>query len=145
MKRQFSAGGIVFRGKEVLLVRNASIKDERSSTKYKKIAYWGFPKGHLEEGESSQDAALREVKEETGIDAKISSKVGQVSYIFTQYGERIFKVVTFFLMEYEGGDGKPQLSEVTQIAWMDPNDALKLISFKNDQEMLKQALKLLNG
>jgi 8-oxo-dGTP diphosphatase len=138
MIRQFSAGGIVFKGDKVLVVKNASIKD-------KKTAYWGFPKGHLEKGEGSKEAALREVKEETGIEAKISSKLGEVSYIFTQYGERIFKVVTFFLMEYVSGEDKAQLNEVSQINWLSPKDALEILSFKNDKEMLQKALDIKNG
>lgn len=133
MLRQFSAGGIVFKGDQVLVAQNSSIKDN-------KISFWGFPKGHLEEGESSASAALREVEEETGIKAKIIQKVGQSKYIFTQKGEKIFKVVTIFLMEYESGEPIPQVEEINEVVWTDPQTALKTLTFKNDKNLLKKAL-----
>jgi 8-oxo-dGTP diphosphatase len=141
MKRQFSAGGIVFKEDQVLVVQNTAIKD-------KKISFWGFPKGHLEKGETTGEAALREVKEETGIEAKISSifkKVGESKYFFTQKGERIFKVVTVYLMDYVSGEPISQKGEITESRWMGPEEALRILSFKNDKDLLKKALNLKNG
>lgn len=135
MIRQFSAGAIVFKNGKVLLIKNKSIKD-------KKISFWGFPKGHLEKGEKSRDAALRELKEETGIEAEIVEKVGDSKYVFTQNGEKIFKVVVIFLMEYKSGEGKPQLAEIDEVLWVDPKEALELLIFKNDKELLKKALEV---
>lgn len=138
MIRHFSAGGIVFKDGEVLVVHNTSIKD-------KKISFWGFPKGHLEDGESSEDAALREVEEETGIKARIIEKIGQSKYFFGQKDQKIFKVVTVFLMEYLEGEAKPQLSEILEVKWVFPEEALKILSFKNDKDLLKKALEIKNG
>ncbi len=138
MIRQFSAGGIVFKDGKVLLVHNISIKD-------KKISFWGFPKGHLEEGESSKIAALREVEEEAGIKTEIIGKVGQSKYIFTVKGEKIFKVVTVFLMKYLKGEAKPQLSEIIEVKWLSPQEALKTLSFKNDKDLLEKALELIGN
>jgi len=138
MIRQFSAGAIVFKDGEVLVIKNRSIKDM-------KISFWGFPKGHLEKGESSKDAALREVKEETGIEAEILEKIGESKYVFTQNGEKIFKVVNIFSMKYLSGEPKPQLDEIDEVSWMHPQQALKILSFKNDKELLAKAIKLLNG
>lgn len=135
MLRQFSAGGIVFKDKQVLVAQNSSIKD-------KKISFWGFPKGHLEEGESSKEAALREVEEESGIKAEIIDKVGQSKYVFTQNGEKIFKVVTIFLMKYLSGEIKPQASEITKVKWINPQEALKILTFKNDKDLLQKSLEL---
>lgn len=82
MKREFSAGGIVFNNQGQVLVT------QHSSNKH-----WSFPKGHIEKGQSSKEAALREVKEEVGIEAEIIGKVGQSSYVFQNKGEKIFKDV----------------------------------------------------
>lgn len=133
MINQFSAGGIVFKGNKVLVVQNSSIKD-------KKVSFWGFPKGHLNEGESSKNAALREVEEETGIKGKIIDKVGQSKYFFSQNGGKIFKVVTIFKMEYVSGDSMPQVAEINEVKWLDPDEAMKFLTFKNDKDLLKKAL-----
>ena len=140
MQRHFSAGAIVFKEGKVLLIKNKSIKDEQSSTAYKKISFWGFPKGHIEKGESSKDASLRELKEETGIEAEITSKLGDSKYIFTQNGEKIFKVVIVYLMEYKSGEAKPQLAEIDEVVWLDPSEALNLLTFKNDKILLQKAI-----
>ena len=134
MQRHFSAGAIVFKEGKVLLIKNKSIKD-------KKVSFWGFPKGHLEKGEKSRDAALRELKEETGIEAEIVEKVGDSKYVFTQNGEKIFKVVVIFIMEYKSGVGKPQLAEIDEVLWLEPKEALERLSFKNDKELLEKVLK----
>lgn len=135
MIRQFSAGGIVFKKDKVLVVQNSAIRD-------KKISFWGFPKGHLEEGEKSEETALREVEEETSVKAKIVSKVGESKYFFTQGNQRIFKVVNIFLMEYLEGEPKPQQKEITKVKWFLPDQALKILSFKNDKNLLRLALKM---
>ncbi|MBI2022459.1 NUDIX hydrolase [Candidatus Daviesbacteria bacterium] len=138
MLRQFSAGAIVFKDGKVLLIKNKSIKD-------KKISFWGFPKGHIEKEESSKDAALRELEEETGIKAEIIKKVGESRYIFTQGGERIFKIVIVYLMKYLSGEAKPQIAEIDEVVWMDPDQALKTLTFKNDRDLLKKVIEIKNG
>ena len=134
LKRESSAGGIVFKGDRVLLVKNY-IPD-------KDVNYWGFPKGHIEKGESGPQAALREVGEETGVVAQISQKIGDVKYIFYWEGEKIFKNVAMFLMDYQSGELKHQEKELAEAKWFSAEEALKIISFKNDREMLKKALEL---
>src|SRR3989344_6198762 len=136
MKREFSAGGIVINDKgEVLLINNSGMKDK---LKY----YWGFPKGHLNPGESSKDAALREIKEETNLDTEIIAKIGDSKYVFTVNDEKIFKVVTIFLMKHLNGEIKIQESELLGAAWFSPEEALKKLSFTNDKTLLKKALEL---
>ena len=139
MKREFSAGGIVFNKQgQVLVIQNASMRDTRK-------IYWGFPKGRLEEKESNKDAALREVKEETGIDTEIIEKVGESKYVFTFQGEKIFKVVTIFLMSALTEDINYQKEELEGAGWMEPSEALKVLSFSNDKTLLKKALEMKNG
>jgi 8-oxo-dGTP pyrophosphatase MutT (NUDIX family) len=142
MQRDFGSGGLVFRNQdnklEVLLIQNHKMTrpDE---------FWWGLPKGHIDKGETSEQAALREVKEETGISAEISEKVGDSKYIFTLNGEKVFKVVTIYLMKYLSGDAAPQQSEISKVEWVDAERALDQLSFANDKSLLKQALVLLDN
>ncbi len=131
MKREFSAGGIVFNKKGQVLL-----------TKHSQNHHWGFPKGLIEEGQKSEEAALREVKEEGGVEAKILGKIGYSKYIYTFEKEKIFKVVTYFLMEYISGNPKDHDWEMEDAGWFSPDEALKTLSFSQDKNLLKQALLL---
>ncbi len=133
MKREFSAGGIVLKEGKVLLIKNAALRDPKK-------AYWGFPKGHIDRGESSRDAALREIKEETKIEAEIVAKLGESQYVFTRSGERIVKHVDYYLFKYNSGEEQAQELEVLEVKWFDPGEAMELLSFKKDQEFLNQAM-----
>jgi 8-oxo-dGTP diphosphatase len=136
MKRIFSAGGIVFNNVgQVLLTKAGSLRDESKK-------HWAFPKGHIDPGETSTEAALREVKEETGVEAKIISKVGDSKYTFAYNGEKIFKVASYFLMEYISGELIPQIGEIEEVDWVSTEEALKILSFSADKDLLKKALEL---
>lgn len=117
------------------MIKNAAMKDPNK-------AYWGFPKGHIDKGEKSDQAALREIKEETQIEAEIVTKLGDSQYVFTRSGEKIFKVVVYYLLKYISGEIKPQEREVLEVKWFDPEEAMGLLSFKKDKEFLEKALKL---
>ena len=134
MKREFSAGGIVIKSGKVLLIKNAALRDPKK-------AYWGFPKGHIDKGEKSTAAALREIKEETGIEAEIVKKLGDSQYVFTRSGEKVFKQVVYYLLRYKSGDMQPQELEVLEVKWFDPGEAMDLLTFKKDKGMLRLALK----
>lgn len=131
MKREYSAGGIVLKGNQVLLIKNAALRDPSK-------AYWGFPKGHIDEGEKAEETAVREISEETGIAAEIVKKLGESSYIFTKEGEKISKSVTYFLLVYTGGQIKAQDLEVLGAGWYGMKEALEMLSFKKDIEFLQQ-------
>lgn len=135
MKREYSAGGIVLKGNQVLLIKNAALRDPSK-------AYWGFPKGHINEGESAEEAAVREIKEETGVEAEIVKKLGESSYIFTKQGEQISKTVVYFLLVYTVGEIKAQDLEVLDAGWYTPKEALAMLSFKKDCEFLENALEM---
>lgn len=139
MRREFSAGGIVFNNKnQVLLINNAAMRDPNKS-------YWGFPKGHIDPGEKSQDGAVREVKEETGLEVTVIDKIGDSKYVFQASGEKIFKVVIMFLMEVGNDQITIQQEELLDTAWFEPEEALEKISFSNDKALLKKALEIRNG
>lgn len=129
MKREFSAGGIVFnKAGQVLLVQHSSNK------------HWSFPKGQIELGKSSKETAIREVKEEGGVEAEIIDKVGNSKYVYTKDGEKIFKVVTVYLMKYVSGDIEDHDWEVSDIVWFTPEAALKQLTFSQDKDLLRIAL-----
>lgn len=132
MTREFSAGGIVFDNGRVLLTQH--------STNH----HWGFPKGNIQKGESGKDAALREVREEGGVAAEIIAKVGDSKYIYThpESKEKIFKIVTVFLMKYISGDTKDHDWEVEEAGWFDVEEALGKLSFSQDKQHLKKAMEL---
>ncbi|MDD5415425.1 MAG: NUDIX hydrolase [Candidatus Daviesbacteria bacterium] len=134
MKREFSAGGIVFNEKGQVLL-----------TKHSQNKHWSFPKGLIDPGQTSEEAAIREVKEEGGIEAEIIGKVGYSKYVYTLKGERIFKVVVYFLMKYVSGDIADHDFEVEESGWYEPEDALKQLTFSQDKELLKKALEIKNG
>jgi bis(5'-nucleosidyl)-tetraphosphatase len=133
-KRVISSGGLVLRGElpEVLVV---SLKGGRVVT---------LPKGQVEPGERYPETAVREVREETGVEAEVLSPLGKVRYYFTvREGEEpvtVSKEVRYFLMAYRGGEPKPQLSEVEAAYFLPVSEALERLSYPNEREMLKRAL-----
>ncbi|MCS7164557.1 MAG: NUDIX hydrolase [Thermodesulfovibrio sp.] len=136
MKRVFSAGGIVYK-KE-----NGIIKVLLISTKDEKV--WGLPKGIIEKGETAEETALREMKEETGVDVRIVDELGEVSYWFVMEGEKYFKTVKYFLAEYTGGQINPDW-EISSAEWFDIEEALQKLTYKTDKDILKKAMEKING
>lgn len=120
---EISAGGIVFkkdgRGWKVLMVKN-------------RRGAWTFPKGRVEEEENLEEAALREVEEETGIKAEIERYVGSVEYTYHK-GEGIVvdKKVHFFIMKYISGDPKPDGVENISVRWFDLHKVKDYMSYEN--------------
>ncbi len=131
MKREFSAGGIVFKDGKVLLTKHSQNKS------------WSFPKGLIDPPQTSKEAAIREVKEEGGVEVEIVDKVGYSKYVYSLHGEKIFKVVTYFLMKYKSGDPKDHDWEVEEAGWYEAEDALKQLTFSQDKTLLKNALEII--
>ncbi len=106
----------------------------RSSTR------WGLPKGAVMEGETSEQAALREVKEETGLDAEIIRPLDTIEYYFRAGDALIHKRVDFYLMRYLGGELTPQLSEVDDVKWVELRESISKASFDSERKLLESAL-----
>lgn len=133
-KREFSAGGIVFRKKngatEVLLIKDS----------YER---WSWPKGKIDKSERSVDAAVREIKEEVGLNnIRVLGKIGRSNYFFRLKGELIFKTVFFFLVEANSEEKlKVQKSEIEDARWFKPKEALDSVKYKGAKELLEKAIK----
>jgi 8-oxo-dGTP pyrophosphatase MutT (NUDIX family) len=146
MRREFSAGGVLVRrlgGRWML----AAIRPGG-----KPPGLWALPKGRIDEGETGEATALREVAEETGAHGRSLGKLGDVKYVFTwppkpAEGERIFKVVSFFLIRYEGGrlgDIPEEFRhEVAEAKWLPLEEAPRLLAYGGEKEMARKAIDLL--
>ena len=110
----------------------------------KKPGLWALPKGNIGPGEDPRETALREVHEETGARGRLVEKLGDVRYTYTWAGERIFKIVSFFLLRYTSGrlgDQRPETAhEVDEVHWLPLEEAPKLLAYGGEREMAKKAL-----
>jgi 8-oxo-dGTP pyrophosphatase MutT (NUDIX family) len=108
---------------------------------------WALPKGLIGRGEEAAATALREVAEETGVEGRLVRKLGDVRYVYTWAGERVFKVVSFFLVRYERGrlGDIPEAfrREVADVRWLPLEEAPRLLAYKGEREMAKAALSAL--
>mgnify|MGYP001791385746 CR=1 FL=1 len=101
---------------------------------------WGLPIGAVADGETSEQAALREVQEETGLDAEIIGRLDTIEYFFRAGDTLIKKSVDFYLMHYAGGTLTPQLSEVDDVEWVPLPEAIRRASFDSEKKLLSSAL-----
>ena len=121
-----SCGAIIFNEDKVLVVKQTS-------------GFYGFPKGHVEIGETEKETAIREVKEETGLDIKIiSDKRYTQSYIVK---ENVHKDVVFFIAKLENNNEKRQVEEIEEILWIDINEVEKILTYDSLKELWKEAKK----
>ena len=99
-----------------------------------------LPKGHIDEGETAAEAAVREVREEAGVVTEVEQKLGDVKYVYTWNGERRFKVVSFFLCRYRSGSVRDHDHEVDSAEWVPLEDAPRLLAYRGEREMAQAAL-----
>jgi 8-oxo-dGTP pyrophosphatase MutT (NUDIX family) len=141
VRREFSAGGVVvrrMRGRDWV----AAVRPRRDDPARRRV--WALPKGLIDDGESPAETAVREVFEETGLVARVERKLGDVRYVYTWDGERVFKVVSFFLLRpLHGrlGDLPPGMElEVEATRWLPLDDAPRLLSYGGERQMAERAL-----
>jgi 8-oxo-dGTP pyrophosphatase MutT (NUDIX family) len=130
---EFSAGGVVVRGDQVAVI--VPVKRGPQG-----IRVLGLPKGHPDGAENPEEAAQREVREETGLEAELISKLGEVRYWYQRRGRRIFKRVVFYLFDYRSGDLADHDSEVEDARWMPLEEAARSLTYAGEREMVARAL-----
>ena len=105
---------------------------------------WALPKGLIGRGERAADTALREVAEETGVEGRLVEKLGDVRYVYTWKGERVFKVVTFFLIRYSrgrlGAIPAAYRHEIAEVRWLPLGEVPAVLAYKGERDMAERAL-----
>jgi 8-oxo-dGTP pyrophosphatase MutT (NUDIX family) len=137
-RSEHSAGGVVIRrhrgGVDVALAARRTRKGDLA---------WGLPKGLVEKGEAPEETAIREVQEETGLQAQILEPLGDISYWYVWENDRIRKKVTFFLMEAVGGDMSAHDHEMEDVRWYPLDEARRRASYPSERDVLRRAAEAL--
>jgi 8-oxo-dGTP pyrophosphatase MutT (NUDIX family) len=146
MAREFSAGGAVLRFQQdkwrvaVIVPR----REANSTTKVKPVL--ALPKGLVDEGEKAEQTAVREVREETGVEARLVAKLTDIKYFYVRSWsdkQRVFKIVSFFLLLYRSGRigeiSQEMRIEVERALWMPLEEAAEKLTYKGEREVLKKA------
>lgn len=130
----------------------SSPKPSKRAAQNKSKTLLCLPKGLVDVGEKALDAALREVREETGITASMLTKLADIKYMYVRSwgdGERVFKIVSFYLLRYESGEidqiSQAMRIEVARASWIRLSDAPKLLAYKGEKQMARQALDYLKA
>ena len=138
-RREVSAGGVVYRRRrgrvQVVLAARRTRRGD---------LVWGLPKGEIEPGESPESAAIREVREETGLHARIEDPLGQIKYLYVWEGVRVRKAVHFFLMRATGGKVSDHDEEMEDVRWFPLGDAVGAAAYKGEREVLQRAVERLS-
>ena len=149
MKFEFSAGGIVFKKEEGELYILVSQHSQHKG--------WVFPKGLIGDsnkgekksasakgfGETKEEAAMREVEEETGAKAEIVKQISPVTYWYVWEGEKRKKTVYYFIMKFIGGDITKHDFEMSAVEWLPEDEVLERLTYKSDKDAFKEALPLI--
>jgi 8-oxo-dGTP pyrophosphatase MutT (NUDIX family) len=131
---EFSAGGVVVNpNREIVVI----VPTRRAADGSRVLA---LPKGHPDGSESPVEAALREVREEAGVEAEVVGSLGEVRYWYQRNGKRIAKVVEFFLLRYVSGDVNDHDHEVEHARWVPAAEAAKTLSYAGERDMVREAL-----
>jgi ADP-ribose pyrophosphatase YjhB (NUDIX family) len=130
MLREFSAGGVVIDESRLAVIRPQG----------RPAGHWALPKGAIDPGERGVDAAVREVREETGLVAEPLRQLQPVRYVYQRAGQRIFKVVTFWVMAAIGGElgaiAEEMRVEVAEAAWIPLAEAPQLLAYRGEKRMV---------
>jgi 8-oxo-dGTP pyrophosphatase MutT (NUDIX family) len=137
-RSEVSAGGVVYRREDDAVDLALAARRTRRG----QLA-WGLAKGAIEQGESDEQAAVREVLEETGLEADVEADLGDIRYFYVWEGVRVRKRVHFFLMRATGGDVANHDSEMEEVRWFPLRTAIKRASYKGEREVIERAAKRL--
>ena len=134
---ELSAGGAVVHNGDVIVI----VPVKRDANRRQVL---GLPKGHLDEGETPEVAATREVTEETGVTAELIDKLGDVEYSYERRGRRRAKRVAFFLFEYRSGSVEDHDHEIEEARWMPLEEAAEALTYAGEREIVRRALSRLS-
>jgi len=131
-----SAGGLVIdsTGTKGLLIGRI---DQKDASRQKIL--WSLPKGHIEEGETPEEAAVREVREETGISSSVKKSLGVIDFWFMASGKRIHKTVHHFLFDEVGGELMAQESEVDEVAWFPLDEIVAKLAYPDEKKLIARS------
>ena len=130
---ELSAGGAVVRDSEVIVI----VPVKRDANRRRVL---GLPKGHLDNGETAEEAAKREVAEETGVIADLIDKLGDVEYSYERRGRRRDKRVAFYLFKYRSGNLEDHDHEIEEARWMPLEEAADALTYPGEREIVRRAL-----
>jgi 8-oxo-dGTP pyrophosphatase MutT (NUDIX family) len=133
-EREQSHGGVVIRGDDVLVITPAGRPQITT-----------LPKGGPQAGEAPEDTAAREVREETGVEARIVGRLGDVRYRYRRGGVRVLKSVGFYLCDYVSGDTADHDHEVDEARWMPLEQARTELTYPGERDMIERALSKVSG
>ncbi len=131
-RRVVSAGGVIFR----------VVNDKFEVALISRRRVWCLPKGLIEKGETVEETALREVKEETGLEGEIVEKIGEINYNFFR-GKRYSKTVHFFLLKCVGGSVRNHDSEADKVEWFPTSRVLQILTYVNERKIFEKAEEIL--
>ena len=134
---ELSAGGAVVRDNEVIVI----VPVKRDANRRRVL---GLPKGHLDDGETPEAAAKREVTEETGVTAELIDTLGDVEYTYERRGRRRAKRVAFYLFEYRSGSLEDHDQEIEAALWMPLQQAAEALTYPGEREIVRRALSRLS-
>jgi mutator protein MutT len=133
---EVSAGGLVidFSGTRGLLIGRIDHKDAS-----RERLLWSLPKGHIEAGETPEQAAIREVQEETGITSEITKSIGVIDFWFMAGGKRIHKTVHHFVFKEVSGELTPQITEVDEVSWFPLSEIVERLAYPDEKKLIARS------
>ena len=137
-REDFSAGGVVVDGDRMVAI----VPVKRAADGSKVL---GLPKGHPDGQETAEQAAAREVFEETGVTARLIAELGDVEYRYERRGRSVHKLVRFFLFEYEDGDVADHDHEIERAEWIALEDGVRRLTYEGEREMVRRAMSRRNA
>ncbi|CAN5401966.1 hypothetical protein BH11ACT6_BH11ACT6_08220 [soil metagenome] len=137
-----SAGGLVIDGLDGPLDEQVAALIGRIDRRGRML--WSLPKGHIEQGETAEQTAIREVAEETGIEGKVLAALGSIDYWFVTEGRRVHKTVHHYLLRFSGGELSDEDVEVTEVAWVPVNELPKRLAYADERRLAEVAGELIH-